>query len=213
LLTAGGNMQVAVTAVGFTTLFFVIIVLGGAMLMGYGRSGRGGRGNSRYEEPSRGYRDAPRQTTTPARPARQARASYAEDEPTDLLGGFEAHKFGVSHDRGKLTVEVNPSKCYRFGFCEHEAPDVFYLESDGRFGYQASVSVDRMEAVISAMDVCPRRAIKVKLPPEEAYNRVRPEEPLQDPRRTIIPIMGENGEREHRSPEDGGRRIRRTPGR
>ena len=69
-----------------------------------------------------------------------------------------------------------------------------------------------MEAVISAMDVCPRRAIKVKLPPEEAYNRVRPVEPPEDPRRTIIPIMGESGEREHRSPDDG-RRIRRTPGR
>jgi len=205
--SAGGNTQVAVTAIGFTTLFFVVIVLGGAMLMGYGRSDRSRRGGRYDEGPRGGYRQA-----TPRQAPRQAREAYGEDQPVDLLGGFEAHKFGTSRDRGRMTVEVNPSKCYRFGFCEHEAPDVFYLESDGRFGYQASVPVERMEAVISAMDVCPRRAIKVKLPPEEAYNRVRPVEPPEDPRRTIIPIMGESGEREHRSPDDG-RRIRRTPGR
>ena len=92
-----------------------------------------------------------------------------------------------------MAVEVNPAKCARFGFCEHEAPDVFYLESDGRFGYEALVPVEKMEQVVSAMDVCPRRAIKVKLPADvDPLAQPEPAFLPDDGRRTIIPIFGES---------------------
>ena len=172
--SAAGNMQVAVTAAGFTTLLFIIILLVAALALGWGRkpdrSRKAGRGGSR---PTRGE-----QSSRGAEPSR---------------GGFQAGgKFGVSHHKDMLTVEVNPNKCARFGFCEHEAPDVFYLESDGRFGYDTLVPVEKMEQVVSAMDVCPRRAIKVKLPKniDALAPPVAPDLP-DDGRRTIIPIFGD----------------------
>jgi len=167
-----GNSQVAVIAIAFTTTFVIVVALAAAApLLGYGRKANGSR-----------------------RAAGGAKQARAERKARSLPR--EHRKFGVSHRRGRLTVEVNPRKCARFGFCEHEAPDVFYLESDGRFGYQASVPVARMDQVISAMDICPTRAIKVKLPSKVAQSMVRPDEPPEDPGRTIIPIFSE------RPPED-----------
>ena len=170
--SAAGNMQVAVTAAGFTALFFIIIVLAAALALGYGRK------SDRSRKAGRSSRQSGAESV---RGEKQAR------------GGFQpGGKFGVSHQRGMLTVEVNPNKCARFGFCEHEAPDVFYLESDGRFGYETVVPVEKMDRVISAMDVCPRRAIKVKLPKDiEALAPPPAPEIPDDGRRTIIPIFGD----------------------
>lgn len=62
--------------------------------------------------------------------------------------------------RGRqVTVNVDPSRCARFGFCEHEAPNVFTLRSDGRLAYRSSVPADEVEAVIRAARACPARAI------------------------------------------------------
>jgi ferredoxin len=189
-------MQVAVTAAGFTALFFIIVVLAAALVLGYGRrpdgsrraNNRGGRPGGAYQRPRGDVRSRPEE------PARAARSGFQ--------GGG---KFGVSKHRDMLTVEVNPNKCARFGFCEHEAPSVFYLESDGRFGYQAVVPVAQMEEVITAMDVCPRRAIKVKIPADYDPLAIAPPPPdLPDgSRRTVIPILGD------RFPEDGAARPRR----
>jgi ferredoxin len=186
LHSAAGNMQVAVTAAGFTTLIFIIIVLLAALALGYGR------------KPDRSRKAS-------SRGGRQGRGNQqgrADRQASDFKPGG---KFGKSRSRGMLSVEVNPNKCARFGFCEHEAPDVFYLESDGRFGYEASVPVEKMDQVISAMDVCPRRAIKVKLP--KGMDALAPPEPPDlpdDGRRTIIPIFGD------RFPEDEEPRPRRA---
>jgi sulfoxide reductase heme-binding subunit YedZ len=60
-----------------------------------------------------------------------------------------------------VTVNVDPSHCVRFGFCEHEAPEVFQLRNDGRLTYKAQVPQDQVEAVISAAQICPARAIKL----------------------------------------------------
>jgi ferredoxin len=259
---SAGNMQVAVAAVGFTSMIFIIIALAAALLLGYGRRpdrsrtvarrgegrgrgqffddepaeaqllgdpGRGGRpvqaGGRQVHDGGRQVHDGGRGASTGGLPVYSAGPAtgampviYRGERSTSTVPvpgsgrkvpdapapGFQAGgKFGRSHHKDMLTVEVNPSKCARFGFCEHEAPTVFYLESDGRFGYQAVVPVDKMEQVISAMDVCPRRAIKVKLPAEQARERVRPETVPEEPRRTIIPIHGE------RAPDDGGRRAPR----
>jgi ferredoxin/DMSO/TMAO reductase YedYZ heme-binding membrane subunit len=64
-----------------------------------------------------------------------------------------------------VTVSVDPTRCARFGFCEHEAPSIFSLRSDGRLAYRSSVSADQAEAAMQAAMVCPARAITLgKLP-------------------------------------------------
>ncbi len=59
----------------------------------------------------------------------------------------------------EVTVNVDARLCARFGFCEHEAPEVFRLRSDGRLSYRAAVPADEATAVIRAVEVCPVRAI------------------------------------------------------
>jgi ferredoxin len=182
------------SGVAFAVMFVIIVALAGALLMGYGPNADRSRRPYGREEPL-------------PRAGRQPRAQRLPMAEPERGGGgvFKGGgKFGVSHQANKMVVEVNPNKCARFGFCAHEAPDVFFLESDGRFGYEASVSVEKMERVISAMDVCPRRAIKVKLPPEYAEARVRPEEPPEDLERKIVPIRGD------RDDDGSGRRSRRA---
>jgi ferredoxin len=62
--------------------------------------------------------------------------------------------------RGRqVMVSVDPSRCVRFGFCEHEAPEVFQLRGDGRLTYRPAVSAGQLEQVIGAARVCPARAI------------------------------------------------------
>lgn len=59
----------------------------------------------------------------------------------------------------EITVNVNAQLCARFGFCEHEAPEVFRLRGDGRLAYRASVPAEEATPVIRAAEVCPARAI------------------------------------------------------
>jgi ferredoxin len=62
--------------------------------------------------------------------------------------------------RGRLhTVQVDPTRCVRFGFCEHEAPDVFHLRADGVLTYKPTVADGQSEKVIKAVSACPARAI------------------------------------------------------
>jgi ferredoxin len=68
----------------------------------------------------------------------------------------------------RAEVEINPGKCARFAFCEHEAPDVFKLVGD-RIDYRTTVSEDEIPAVEMAVKVCPARAIKMKAPGTKPY--------------------------------------------
>jgi ferredoxin len=61
--------------------------------------------------------------------------------------------------RGRVTVNVDPVRCARFGFCEHEAPDVFQVRREGRLTYRDRVKVANLDPVIRAVEVCPARAI------------------------------------------------------
>jgi ferredoxin len=70
--------------------------------------------------------------------------------------------------RASAEVEINPGKCARFAFCEHEAPDIFQLKGD-RIDYKTTVPPDRIEAVAMAVKVCPARAIKMKTPGTKPY--------------------------------------------
>ena len=68
-------------------------------------------------------------------------------------------------DRGRaqtLAVDVDAGRCQRFGFCEHEAPEVFRLQGNGRLAYRAHVPADGAEGVIRAAEVCPARAIALR---------------------------------------------------
>jgi sulfoxide reductase heme-binding subunit YedZ len=64
--------------------------------------------------------------------------------------------------RPAVRVEVDAASCRRFGFCEHEAPDVFRLRSDGRLAYRTHVSQAGSDAVLRAATACPVRAILVR---------------------------------------------------
>jgi sulfoxide reductase heme-binding subunit YedZ len=62
--------------------------------------------------------------------------------------------------RGRqVLVNVDPSRCVRFGFCEHEAPEIFQLRGDGRLTYQPAVPAGQVDQVVQAARVCPARAI------------------------------------------------------
>jgi ferredoxin/predicted ferric reductase len=62
--------------------------------------------------------------------------------------------------RGRqVTVNVDPTRCVRFGFCEQEAPEIFQLRGDGRLAYRPVAPAAQLEQVIQAVRVCPARAI------------------------------------------------------
>lgn len=68
-------------------------------------------------------------------------------------------------DRGRaqtLAVDVDAARCQRFGFCAHEAPEVFRLQANGRLAYRAHVPADAADRVIRAVEVCPARAIGLR---------------------------------------------------
>jgi sulfoxide reductase heme-binding subunit YedZ len=58
-----------------------------------------------------------------------------------------------------VAVNVDPIRCARFGFCEHEAPDVFQIRREGRLTYKSRVKEENLTPVIRALEVCPARAI------------------------------------------------------
>ncbi len=80
---------------------------------------------------------------------------------------LRGHLLTRAVDRGRarmLTVDVDANKCQRFGFCEHEAPEVFRLEGNGRLTYRANVPAHAADRVVSAIEVCPARAIALRRP-------------------------------------------------
>ena len=83
-----------------------------------------------------------------------------------------------------IIVNVDGNKCAQFGFCEHEAPAVFALRSDGRLAYRAAVTADQASEVIRAVEVCPARAIALqRIPTTMLTERKDPPEPMTGPQR------------------------------
>lgn len=76
----------------------------------------------------------------------------------------------------EITINVDAQRCVQFGFCEHEAPEIFTLRSDGRLAYRATVPVDDTTAVVRAAEVCPARAILLNRMPTMV---VTPQPPAQ----------------------------------
>ncbi|MFI6762221.1 ferric reductase-like transmembrane domain-containing protein [Micromonospora sp. NPDC050417] len=85
---------------------------------------------------------------------------WISDLRRDLGDRFTSRRHGQ-----EIAVDVDANRCARFGFCEHEAPDVFTLRGDGRLAYKAMVSGDQTNAVLRAVEVCPARAITLNRVP------------------------------------------------
>jgi ferredoxin len=82
-------------------------------------------------------------------------------------------KLGMTQRREEVNIVVDSNTCARFGFCEHEAPDVFTLLADGRLSYQVSVPQEQLNDVVRAIDVCPRRAISLSRTPTAVVSAPR----------------------------------------
>jgi sulfoxide reductase heme-binding subunit YedZ len=95
----------------------------------------------------------------------------------------------------QATVNVDPGRCVRFGFCEHEAPEVFQLRSDGRLAYQPQVPADQIDNVIQAARICPARAIMLTRQATTVVMAGSDEAPSTD-ERPAGPPPARRGERE-----------------
>jgi ferredoxin len=58
-----------------------------------------------------------------------------------------------------VALNVDPSRCVRYGFCVHEAPELFQLQTDGRLNYRAAVPPESVERALRAAQACPVRAV------------------------------------------------------
>jgi ferredoxin len=99
---------------------------------------------------------------------------------TTEVRAVASEKLGMTQRRNEVIVGVDSAKCARFGFCEHEAPEVFTLLADGRLSYRVSVPIEQVNEVVRAIDVCPRRAISLNRTPTAVVSAPRPEEPVED---------------------------------
>jgi ferredoxin len=97
--------------------------------------------------------------------------SYLGEDTTGRLRTWDNKSPDAAGDpeATKIEVQVNPGKCVRFGFCEHEAPEIFNLKGDGRLGYKTTATGEQIDAVDRAMKICPARAIKMKRPGSKMY--------------------------------------------
>jgi ferredoxin/DMSO/TMAO reductase YedYZ heme-binding membrane subunit len=99
----------------------------------------------------------------------------------------------------EILVNVDGNRCAQFGFCQHEAPEVFALRSDGRLAYRAAVSADQADAVIRAVEVCPARAIALHRTPTTVLTQQRKEPPEEMTGPRLVPIGGSGAPRRRRS--------------
>lgn len=58
-----------------------------------------------------------------------------------------------------VVLNVDPSRCVRYGFCAHEAPQLFRLQSDGRLNHRAAISPEHVDDALRAAEACPARAV------------------------------------------------------
>lgn len=111
-----------------------------------------------------------------------------------LAGGLAGRWSGAAAgaDRPAVQVEVDAATCRRFGFCEHEAPQVFRLRDDGRLAYRSHADQADAEAVLRAATACPVRAVLVR--------------PVQD-RRLTEPPAGRSDPIRNDDDTDGAGRV------
>ena len=77
----------------------------------------------------------------------------------------------------RVSIHVDNTRCTRFGFCQHEAPELFELRASGRLKYSATATADEVDAAIRAARSCPTRAIVLS---RQAVRVVVAEPPSED---------------------------------
>lgn len=104
---------------------------------------------------------------------------------------------GTDNGQPQITVNVDARRCARFGFCEHEAPEVFQLRADGRLSYRASIPDELTDAAIRAVEVCPVRAIALGGVSRTVVTPPQPDDPDPDGRGmgTVTGLRGRRGAR------------------
>jgi sulfoxide reductase heme-binding subunit YedZ len=113
----------------------------------------------------------------------------------NLRQGLSRRRSGPAGE--EILVNVDGNRCAQFGFCEHEAPGVFALRSDGRLAYRAAVPADQVADVIRAVEVCPARAIALHRTPTTVLTQRKERiEPMTGPQR--IPEDAAAGPRRRR---------------
>lgn len=112
--------------------------------------------------------------------------------------GGAATRRSSGRARPEVRVDVDVQTCRRFGFCEHEAPGVFKLRSDGRLAHQAYISTEQVDDVLRAATACPVRAISVG--PTQTQRLTSPQqggETPDEPAR-VVPLRDRGPGRSHR---------------
>lgn len=99
----------------------------------------------------------------------------------------------------RVAIHVDATRCVHFGFCQHEAPELFEVREDGRLEHAPSASVDQLDAAIRAARACPTRAILLS---RQAVRVVLAEPPAEPVDRSG---HGPGGARNGHSGTDGGR--------
>jgi ferredoxin len=74
-------------------------------------------------------------------------------------GALRRSRTGDATAGGDVVLNVDPSRCVRYGFCVQEAPELFRLQTDGRLDYRAAVPPDSVERALHAAQACPARAV------------------------------------------------------
>lgn len=82
-------------------------------------------------------------------------SGWASRLPHLIAGAFAA----PSRRARRVTIHVDASRCTRFGFCQHEAPELFEMRGDGRLRHAWAASAEQVDAAIRAARSCPTRAI------------------------------------------------------
>jgi len=61
-----------------------------------------------------------------------------------------------------LQVSVNNRRCHRYGICQAEAEEIFWLGSDGRLRYDTRPPPELHDQARMAARLCPMQAIVIE---------------------------------------------------
>jgi ferredoxin len=117
---------------------------------------------------------------------------------TTMAGRMSPGKRAAGPASGSdIVVNVDPSRCVRYGFCVHEAPELFRLQTDGRLNYRASVPPELVERALRAAQACPARAIMLGRRPTSVVMATDPSRQESETGRGVLrPVSGSRIESE-----------------
>lgn len=111
---------------------------------------------------------------------------------TTIVSRVSRSGSAVAGPSDDVVLNVDPSRCVRYGFCVHEAPDLFRLRTDGRLNFRTAVPPEQIEQALRAAQACPARAILLGRRPTSMVMASEPThaQPDQNGRPTLHPVNG-----------------------